>query len=109
ACLEAPQILEVADFASIGTNDLIQYMFAVDRDNELVAYDYDPEKPIFWSLIGNMVRAADQAGRPLSVCGEAVGNPKLLKKFMDTGIRTISVSPRLIPELRLSVNKQRQK
>ena len=100
ACLGAREILEVADFGSIGTNDLVQYLFAVDRNNELVAGDYGPDKPVLWSLIGDLVRAAHEAGRSLSVCGEAVGSPELIGKFMDAGIQTVSVSARLIPGLR---------
>ena len=103
ACLEARSILEVADFGSVGTNDLIQYLFAVDRDNELVAGDYDAGKPVLWSLIHDLARAANETGRPLSVCGEAAANPELLDKFMNAGIRTVSVSARLIPELRRAV------
>ena len=105
ACLEAREILEVADFGSIGTNDLIQYLFAVDRNNELVAGDYDPNKPALWSLVGGLVRAANEIGRPLSVCGEAVGNPELLGHFMSAGIRTVSVSARLIPALRVAASR----
>ncbi len=105
ACLQAEEIMEVADFASIGTNDLLQYLYAVDRDNELVARDYDPDKPALWSLIKNLVRAADKIGRPLSVCGEAVADPTHIKRFMDAGIRTASVSTRLIPQLRLAVGR----
>ncbi len=100
ACLEARRILEVADFGSIGTNDLVQYLFAVDRNNELVASGYDPNRPVLWSLIGHVVRAASETGRFLFVCGEAAGDPGLLGAFMDAGIQSVSVSPRLIPALR---------
>jgi len=103
ACLQAREILQVAEFGSIGTNDLIQYLFAVDRNNELVARDYNPDRSVFWSLIGNLVNAANEVGRPISVCGEAAGNPALLMKFTDAGIQTVSVSARLIPGLRLAV------
>lgn len=105
ACLEARAILEVADFGSVGTNDLVQYLFAVDRNNELVASDYDPGKPVFWFLIQGLVRAANDAGRPLSVCGEAVANLEMLDKFMEAGIRTVSISARLIPELRQAARR----
>ena len=100
ACLQARELLEAADFASIGTNDLIQYLFAVDRNNEFVAYDYMPDRPVFWSLMEQMAQAAQQVGRPLSVCGEIAGNAHFLAKLMELGIDTISVSPRLIPHLR---------
>jgi phosphoenolpyruvate-protein kinase (PTS system EI component) len=100
ACLEARRIFEVADFGSIGTNDLVQYLFAVDRNNELVAGAYNPGRQALWSMIGYVVRAANEAGRFLSVCGEAAGDPELLGAFTDAGIRSLSVSPRLISTLR---------
>jgi phosphoenolpyruvate-protein phosphotransferase (PTS system enzyme I) len=48
ACLQARDILDEADFGSIGSNDLVQYLFAVDRNNEHVALDYNPDHPVFW-------------------------------------------------------------
>jgi phosphoenolpyruvate-protein phosphotransferase (PTS system enzyme I) len=103
ACLQARELLEAADFASIGTNDLIQYLFAVDRNNDRVAYDCSPDRPVFWSLIRQIAEAAARAGRPLSVCGEVAGDVRWLPKLSELGIRTISVSPRLIPEVRRSL------
>ena len=55
---------------------------------------------VFWSVIGDLVRAASETGRPRSVCGEAASDPELLGKFMDAGAQTVSVSARLIPGLR---------
>jgi phosphoenolpyruvate-protein kinase (PTS system EI component) len=54
ACLQAEDLLREADFGSIGSNDLLQYLFAVDRDNETVAADADPGSGIFWSLLESM-------------------------------------------------------
>jgi len=105
ACMEAHQLLAVADFASIGTNDLIQYFFAVDRDNELVAYDYSPDRPAFWALLADLVAAAVAAGRPLSICGELAGDPRWVGKLMDLGITAISASPRLIGDLRTAARE----
>jgi len=107
ACLEARELLEVAEFGSIGTNDLIQYLFAVDRNNELVAYDYTPDRPVFWSVLGRIAAAAAQTGRTVSVCGEAAGNPRFLPTLMELGFTTLSVSPRFIPELRLAARRHR--
>ncbi len=104
ACLQAHELLEVADFASIGTNDLIQYLFAVDRNNELVAHDYVPDKPVIWSLMSQIAEAARDFGRPLTVCGEVAGNPRLLPRLVEAGITTLSVSPRLIAGVRQAAN-----
>lgn len=102
ACLQSEAILEAADFGSIGTNDLIQYLFAVDRNNELVAYDYSPDRPVFWSLIEKMAGDAERLGKPLSVCGELAGDPKYVPQLIRLGIKSISVSARLIPGARLA-------
>ena len=103
ACLQARPLLEAADFGTIGTNDLIQYLFAVDRNNELVAADYHADRPVFWALLADVAKAAQEAGRPLSVCGELAGKPEYLTKLIHMGIRSVSVSSRLIPTLRRSL------
>lgn len=100
ACLDAVDILRNADFGSIGTNDLIQYLFAVDRNNELVAYDYKPERPALWKLIRTVASAGLETGKPVSVCGELAGDPQYSRQLFDAGIRTVSTSPRLIPGVR---------
>ena len=100
ACLEAEAILKEADFASIGSNDLIQYLFAVDRNNEQVAHDYNPDRAVFWDLLKKIVQAAHFYERPLSICGEMAGNEKLIEKIIKIGIDTVSVSPKLIPSVR---------
>lgn len=100
ACICARAIFAEAEFGSIGTNDLIQYLFAVDRDNELVAGEYNPDRPAFWALVESVVRAAEETGRPLSVCGEMAGDPQYVAPFVRRGLTTLSVSSRLIPEVR---------
>jgi phosphotransferase system enzyme I (PtsI) len=108
ACLEARELLEVAEFGSIGTNDLIQYLFAVDRNNERVAYDYTPDRPVFWSILGQIAEAAAQTGRSVSICGEAASNPRYLSTLVKLGLTTLSVSPRFIPELRLAARRHKK-
>lgn len=105
ACLQAEEILAHADFASIGTNDLIQYLLAVDRNNDLVAEDYTPDIPAFWSLISRIVQAADALQRPVSVCGEMAGEPQYVPRFIQLGIRTVSVNPRAIPRIRFAARE----
>jgi phosphoenolpyruvate-protein kinase (PTS system EI component) len=106
ACLDAEEILKEADFGSIGTNDLIQYLFAVDRDNELVAYDHHPERKIFWHLIHHVAHAAKKHRKPLSVCGELAGHPEYARRLMREGIRTVSVAPRAITGLRIAIKNK---
>lgn len=100
ACLDAEALLREADFASIGTNDLYQYLFAIDRNSELVAYDFRLDHPVFWKMLAIVVAAAKQAGKPLSVCGEMAGWPEYVLRLQALGITTVSVSPRFISVVR---------
>ncbi len=106
ACLDAEEILKEADFGSIGTNDLIQYLFAVDRDNEFVAYDHHPDRKIFWHLIHHVAHAAKKHHKPLSVCGELAANPVYARKLLAAGIRAVSVSAKMIPGLRIAIKNK---
>ncbi|MBL7140035.1 MAG: phosphoenolpyruvate--protein phosphotransferase [Planctomycetes bacterium] len=108
AVLEAPALLAEADFASIGSNDLLQYLFVVDRNNEHVADDYCPDQPVFWQVLRDLVRAAAEAGRPLAICGEMAADPQYLGRLIDIGIETVSVSVRLIPGVRRAVGNSNQ-
>lgn len=105
ACLQADELLSVADFGSIGTNDLIQYLFAIDRNNERVAGDYNPDKPMFWKLLGQIADAAGKHDKLLSLCGEIGGQPQFLPKIIDLGIRSISVSPRQVGLARVAARQ----
>lgn len=102
ACLQARQLMKEADFGSIGTNDLVQYLFAVDRNNAKVAYDCYPNRNVFWKLVGDVARAAAREGKHISVCGELAGDPQYVKKLMKRGIHAVSVSARLISGARLA-------
>ena len=100
ACLQAQPILAEADFGSIGTNDLIQYLFAVDRNNDRVSYDFVPERPVLWTVIGQVARAGLDAGKPVSICGEIAADPHFVPRILEAGIAIVSVSPRRIPAVR---------
>jgi phosphotransferase system enzyme I (PtsI) len=101
ACLAAPQIMQVADFGCIGTNDLIQYLFAADRScgdaGNKNGFETDT---VLWELIEQLSRAAAQAGKPMAICGEVAGNPALTCRIIDAGISAISTSPALIAGVR---------
>ena len=105
ACLDAAAILKISDFASIGSNDLIQYLFAVDRNNDRVAYDYFPDREVFWRVVEDLVRAARTAGKPLSLCGELAAEPRYVARLIRAGLRTLSVSVRHIPAVRRAASE----
>ncbi|MFP4417727.1 MAG: phosphoenolpyruvate--protein phosphotransferase, partial [Chitinispirillaceae bacterium] len=109
ACLQAKSIFSIVDFASVGSNDLIQYLFAVDRNNELVSQDYDPDHPVLWDILRNLSAAAQSAGKPLSICGEMAGRSGLPVRLVRTGISSLSVSPRLIPRVRTELSESMDK
>ncbi|OGQ83802.1 MAG: phosphoenolpyruvate--protein phosphotransferase [Deltaproteobacteria bacterium RIFOXYA12_FULL_58_15] len=100
ACLQAHELFQRADFASIGTNDLVQFLYAVDRDNNAVAADYSPDGPALWWLLRQVASAARATGRPLSICGEIAGDPDYLKKIVGSGIHSVSVTPTSIASIR---------
>ncbi|MBM4143247.1 MAG: phosphoenolpyruvate--protein phosphotransferase [Lentisphaerae bacterium] len=106
ACLQAKEILDEADFASIGTNDLIQYLYAVDRNNERVAHDYHPDRPALWRLLGEVAAASAQTGKPLSLCGEVGADTRYTARLMEMGITTVSVNTRLIPAVRAAAARR---
>jgi len=103
ACVEARALLAAADFGSVGTNDLFQYLLALDRNNERVSRDFRPDHAAFWTMLRQVVAAAREAGKPLSVCGELAGWPQYVGRLMEAGIRSVSVSTRLIPAVRKAV------
>jgi phosphotransferase system enzyme I (PtsP) len=82
AMIEAPALLwhldallPQTDFVSVGTNDLMQYMFAADRTNPMVADRYDPLSPPFLNALSQIQKACAASGTPVSVCGEMAGRP----------------------------------
>jgi len=105
ACISADSLLKAADFGSIGSNDLAQYLFALDRNNGLVSGEYNPDHAVFWKMVEQVAAAATALRRPLSLCGEIAGRPKFLPKLIAHGIYCVSVSPRLIGLARITVRR----
>lgn len=100
AILEMETFLKEIDFASIGTNDLIQYLSAADRNNAKVNYLYNPIEPAFIRIIRGAIKRANDNGMPLSICGEMAGNPMHVILLIGLGLRRFSVIPRNIPILK---------
>lgn len=93
----ADHFVQHADFLSIGTNDLIQYALAVERDNELVSYLYQPLNPAVLRLLAQVAEAGKRYEKPVSVCGAMASNPLFVPLFVGLGIDELSCSPRAIP------------
>ncbi len=89
------------DFFSIGTNDLIQYSIAVDRVNEKIAYLYDPAHPGVLRLIEIIIQKSGESDIPVGMCGEMAGGVFYFPLLLGLGLRHFSVSPMVIPELKL--------
>jgi phosphotransferase system enzyme I (PtsP) len=96
----ARNLAQVADFFSIGTNDLIQYTLAVDRENGGVASPLDPFHPAILRMIHRTVADAHREGLEVSVCGEMANNWRLALTMIAFGVDSISVVPAAIPELK---------
>jgi phosphotransferase system enzyme I (PtsI) len=96
----APKLMKEIDFVSIGTNDLIQFTLAVDRDNDLVSDLYQPVHPSVLWLIKNVVEAGKTHGKNVSICGEMAGNPIYFPLLFGLGLREFSVAPIAILEIK---------
>ncbi|MDR1163463.1 MAG: phosphoenolpyruvate--protein phosphotransferase [Candidatus Accumulibacter sp.] len=93
------------DFLSIGTNDLIQYMLAVDRSDEQVSPLYSPLHPAVLSLIAATIRQASKAGIPISICGELAGDPCLTRLLLGMGLRQFSMRSGQIPAVKQRIKQ----
>lgn len=93
------------DFFSIGTNDLVQYMLAVDRTNEKVASLYMQHHPAILRVIKRISDAGATNGINVSVCGDMAHNEKYLPFFIGAGIRELTIEPSMIPKIQAAISK----
>jgi phosphoenolpyruvate-protein phosphotransferase (PTS system enzyme I) len=97
------QILDEVDFVSLGTNDLTQFVLAADRDAIDLLDGYSVLHPSVLRAIAHVVDAARDRGRPVSVCGEAAGDPATAALFLGLGVRELSMSPRRALRVRQAI------
>jgi phosphotransferase system enzyme I (PtsI) len=105
AALIADVLAREVDFFSIGTNDLIQYSLAVDRNNEHVASLYQPLHPAILRMLRFVIDSARAAGIEISLCGEMAADAGLALLLVGLGLRRLSMSPRQIPEVKASIRE----
>jgi len=101
AALSIPSLKKHADFFSIGTNDLTQYTMAAGRENPLVAEYFIDDHPAILRLIEMVVR--ESGDTPVSLCGELAGRIDVIPRLLRAGIRSISVSAALVPDVKNAI------
>jgi phosphotransferase system enzyme I (PtsI) len=99
----ADLLAEKCDFFSIGTNDLIQYLLAIDRGNDRIAHLYEPTHPAVLRTLRHIIEAAKPSGIPVSVCGEMAGDPVYTPLLLGLGIQRLSMTPAWIPTVKFLI------
>ena len=100
AALLIEPFLEYVDFVAIGTNDLIQYTLAVDRNDDSVAHLYQPQHPAVLLLIEKVVTHALNVGKSVSMCGEMAGDLRFTRTLLELGLREFSMHPNGILDIK---------
>jgi phosphotransferase system enzyme I (PtsP) len=101
------ELAQESDFFSIGTNDFIQYMLAVDRSNKRVSHYYAAHHPAVLRALAKVASGAIRNGRDVSVCGEMAHETLHLPFLLGIGIRRLSVDPQFLPALHEGVSRIR--
>jgi len=94
-----------ADFYSIGSNDLVQYVTAAARDNPKLAALADPGNPAVLELIARTVEAGRKRGVEVSLCGDMASEPGRVAALLDCGLRSLSVAPAQLGRIKLAVSQ----
>ena len=98
-------IADEVDFLSVGTNDLVQYLLAVDRVNNEIAYLYEPHHPAVVRSIRHILQISNEKDTPVTICGEIAGDPHFLPLLLGMGMVSLSASAPLIPELKFFASR----
>ncbi|MDI1251886.1 phosphoenolpyruvate--protein phosphotransferase [Thermomonas sp.] len=103
AALSLPMFIGACDFLSIGTNDLVQYLLAADRNNDALGDLYTPLHPALLRLLRDVVRIANRRGRPVAVCGEIAGDAMFTPMLLALGLSELSLHPATLLEVRRAI------
>ncbi|HRV81857.1 MAG TPA: phosphoenolpyruvate--protein phosphotransferase, partial [Planctomycetota bacterium] len=96
-------LVKIVDFVSVGTNDLVQYLLATDRDNPFVAKMYEPYHPAVIRSLAYIGRVCRESGCEATVCGDLAGDFVVAMMLLGMGFYGVSVSPHFLAEVRLGV------
>jgi phosphotransferase system enzyme I (PtsI) len=100
AAISIKTLLKEVDFVSIGSNDLVQYLMAADRDNPKVSHLCQPLSPAVLRVLSRVIRSCNTAGKPVTLCGEMAGTPRAFVLLFGMGLRSYSMSPAFIPSIK---------
>lgn len=100
AAIMIDQLIGAVDFVSIGSNDLVQYLMAADRDNPKVSHLCQPLAPPVLRVLESVVSICNKGQRPVTLCGEMAGQPQAFVLLLGMGLRRFSMSPAFIPTIK---------
>jgi len=103
AAIALPGFIGLADFLSIGTNDLTQYLLAIDRNNESLGELYTPLHPAVLRLLHSVITLANKQRKPIAVCGEMAADPAFVPILLSMGLGEFSMHPATMLEVRRAV------
>jgi phosphotransferase system enzyme I (PtsI) len=103
AAIALPGFVDALDFLSIGTNDLVQYLLAVDRNNDALAEMYSPLHPAVIRLLHDVIRLGRARGKPVAVCGEMAGDAAFVPLLLALGLEEFSLHPSTLLEVRRAI------
>jgi phosphoenolpyruvate-protein phosphotransferase (PTS system enzyme I) len=98
ACID--DLLDAVDFVSIGSNDLVQYLMAADRNNPKVAHLCEPFSPALYRVLSRILRACTDRGKEVTVCGEMAGRARCFLPLLGLGLRRFSMTTAFVPPLK---------
>jgi phosphotransferase system enzyme I (PtsI) len=107
AVMMADELAQLADFVSVGSNDLIQYLLAIDRDDGALHDLYQPHHPAVLRALRRTVEAAHRHGKPVTICGEMAGHPFSVPLLIGLGFDELSVSPYMLPDVKQAIRSVR--
>ena len=105
AAIALDSFIDEVDFLSVGTNDLVQYLLAADRNNEAVGELYSPLHPAVLRLLAQVIDTARAHGVPLSVCGEIAGDARMTPLLLALGLTELSLHPATLLEVRRAIRE----